>query len=1047
MEKVIFTIDIEGDESIKRSLVALQTESKKLQKELNNTAQGTEEYEKLAKKLADVQTGIKSAQKEQKAFVNSLKQQTAAAGSYEQLSAQLAESIAKFKALSKAEREGEVGEALRKSIKETNNELKKLDSELGNFQRNVGDYESAINKALGNSKIGRRISAISEQLGSFGDAFANLGIAGAVAGALIKAGQVISAFAEEYNKAAKSVQAASKTTGEALTANTENVLASAKTFEVSADKITQAAKELSKSAGIDFAQALELVNQGLINGQTDAEGYLDEIIKAPAAFSSAGDAAEGLAEKNKLIFESNKLVVRAQAEVAGAFNSLSEELQPIINLFKVLLSIVGYSLVQAFRLIIAPITATFSAIQKLGEGLVFLSNKATDFIGLTSKAEREALAQAKKNDEERLKLEENNIRRRAELRQKATQQLKKDFSDSFFENLTEAQQKAFEGIVTSTNEIALIQGKDTGEAYAQAYAEGLKALGKLGVDVQTEEQKKLEQQASEEAKRAAEKRLEERRALLEREKELERERANALLSAANDLLQAQIQNITNEFDQRRAQLRAGFEQEKQQRRGQLEETQRQEAEFLEETARLYGKNSKEFLAAKKKSDEFIVQSQKANNETILQLEAKLQNDLLKVDEDADKLKADSRAQELQDILKTSKERTAIELEEQKVRNARFIQEQKKLGTQQSDIDKFVFEQRRNELTAQLEALNEEERIIKRNGIEESDVIERQRILNRERINTELLALENEQAEKTRAVIIAARKKEEEEYKKKIEAVAGFINQGLKIFSDFANAIDEQQIAKIEKREEQQANLISNLEGQLEQATGLERRRLELQLEAEREIAIKIAEEKEKAEKDRARRAKGIAITESLINTAVAVTKALPNLVLAGIVGAFGLAQTGLIAAQKLATGGQIESTPANGGKIAARPNTRPTALGDNVMIHARVGEWVLTEEHVEKIGLANLKNAGVPMPPLQGLATGGQVARMPNTMGFVQASTISTGSTTQAGIGSAEYTEQILLATQRMINNQIAITQPVVAVNNIQEVAQRSRTITQAGVI
>jgi len=1046
MEKVIFTIDIEGDEAIKRSLVALQTEQKKLQKELSNTAQGTAEYAKLAQKLADVQTGIKSAQKEQKAFVNSLKQQTAAAGSYEQLNAQLSESIAKFKALSKAEREGETGEALRKSIKETNGELKRLDAELGNFQRNVGDYENAINRAFGNSKIGKRISAISDQLGGFGDAFASLGLAGAVAGALIKAGQVIAAFADEYNKAAKTVQAASKTTGDALAENTTNVLASSKTFEVSADKITEAAKSLSKSAGIDFAQALELVNQGLINGQTDAEGYLDEIIKGEKAFSSASDAVGDYAEKNRQAFESNKLAVRAQAELAGAFNALSEELQPLTNFLKALLGLVGFALVQAFRALLIPINFTFDAIRKLGEGIVFLKNSATDFIGLTSKAEREALAAAKQNDEARLKLEEENIRRRAELRKKATEQLKKDFSDSFFENLSEAQKKAFEGIVTSTNDIALVQGKDTGEAYAQAYAEGLKALGKLGVDVQTEEQKKIEQAASEQAKQAAQKRLEERRALLEREKELERERALALLSIANELLQAQISNITNEFDQRRAQLKAGFESEKQSRKTSLQDLQAQEAEFLAETARLFGKSSKEYQAAKKKSDDFVTQNQKAANDIILQLEIKLQNDLLKVDEDADKLKADSRAEELQQILKDAKERTAIELDEQKVRNERFIQEQKKLGTAQSDIDKFIFEQRRNELTAQLEALNEEERVIRENGIEEGENVERQRILTRERINTQLLALDNEQQQKSLDQIKAAQKKEAEEWKKKVDSIAGFINQGLKIFADFANAIDEQQIAKIEEREERQANLISNLEGQIEQATGLERRRLELQLEAEKETALKIAEEKEKAEKDRAKRAKGIAIAESLINTAVAITKALPNLLLAGIVGAFGLAQTGVIAAQKLATGGQIESTPASGGRITARPNTRPTALGDNVMIHARVGEWVLTEQQVENIGLANLRNAGVPMPNLQGLATGGRVVNFPNTAGFVQA-TSGGGFGGSAGSNMGDYTEQILIATQRMINNQISITQPVVAVQNIQDVAQRNRVINNAGVI
>ncbi len=86
--------------------------------------------------------------KQTKETNNLVKAQLAAEGSNDQLKAQLSVLTAQYNALSKAERETSVvGKAYADQINVITEELKGTEGEIGNFRRNVGDYEGAIKRA------------------------------------------------------------------------------------------------------------------------------------------------------------------------------------------------------------------------------------------------------------------------------------------------------------------------------------------------------------------------------------------------------------------------------------------------------------------------------------------------------------------------------------------------------------------------------------------------------------------------------------------------------------------------------------------------------------------------------------------------------------------------------------------------------------------------------------------------------------------------------------------------------------------------------------
>ena len=86
--------------------------------------------------------------KQTKETNNLVKAQLAAEGSNDQLKAQLSILTAQYNALSKAERETSVvGKAYADQINVITEELKGTEGAIGNFRRNVGDYEGAIKRA------------------------------------------------------------------------------------------------------------------------------------------------------------------------------------------------------------------------------------------------------------------------------------------------------------------------------------------------------------------------------------------------------------------------------------------------------------------------------------------------------------------------------------------------------------------------------------------------------------------------------------------------------------------------------------------------------------------------------------------------------------------------------------------------------------------------------------------------------------------------------------------------------------------------------------
>lgn len=129
--KKVIDVSVDGAQ---KSLRSLRQEVSALRDNLLNLEQGTEEYNKTAEQIADIQEEINTVMKAGK------KETDAAEGSYNHLVNTMGELKKQWRATAdEAERD-----AIGKQILEINNQLKDLDASTGNYQRNVGDYKNAI---------------------------------------------------------------------------------------------------------------------------------------------------------------------------------------------------------------------------------------------------------------------------------------------------------------------------------------------------------------------------------------------------------------------------------------------------------------------------------------------------------------------------------------------------------------------------------------------------------------------------------------------------------------------------------------------------------------------------------------------------------------------------------------------------------------------------------------------------------------------------------------------------------------------------------------
>lgn len=150
VEKIL-DIKVNYNEAIKAiaeyqtKIDAARNAEKQLKKQLSEGKISRQQYnEAMASTKAVIADYNDSIRIINKTVQNQLKQEKEQEGSLRSLRAQLSNLTAEYDALSEAERKGDRGEELKKSINEVTNALKEGEEETQRYYRNVGNYENSL---------------------------------------------------------------------------------------------------------------------------------------------------------------------------------------------------------------------------------------------------------------------------------------------------------------------------------------------------------------------------------------------------------------------------------------------------------------------------------------------------------------------------------------------------------------------------------------------------------------------------------------------------------------------------------------------------------------------------------------------------------------------------------------------------------------------------------------------------------------------------------------------------------------------------------------
>ena len=150
--KKVITIEVNGDQTVK----SLKQEINDLRDALLNTQEGSEEYKKTLDQLIEDQKKLTSVMNAGK------KEIEAAEGSYNALRNEMTALKKVWREVTDEASRNEIGTR----ILEINDQLKGMDASIGDFQRNVGNYEGALTDATKN--IMQNLGNISPELGKLG---------------------------------------------------------------------------------------------------------------------------------------------------------------------------------------------------------------------------------------------------------------------------------------------------------------------------------------------------------------------------------------------------------------------------------------------------------------------------------------------------------------------------------------------------------------------------------------------------------------------------------------------------------------------------------------------------------------------------------------------------------------------------------------------------------------------------------------------------------------------------------------------------------------
>lgn len=261
--------------------------------ELINIANSLKEAKKLGQtdvyaNLKQQQAGLRGEARElNKELTNQNKIFQAArfpSDSVEGLRVKLSDLKIEYFRLSKAVREGDVGLQLKRQINQVTSEVSKAEQGIGVFTRNVGNYKGAILDAIGGT-------------GQFGSALQGL-IAGGAAGAIGVAFNVgtevvtqtvqnVQELIVTFRELERGVSQFTGASGRQLRDFSTDIKAIGDTFEVDYNDVLLSANSLSKQLGIDFGEALQLIQEGFLRGANANGEFLDSVREYPAFFKEA----------------------------------------------------------------------------------------------------------------------------------------------------------------------------------------------------------------------------------------------------------------------------------------------------------------------------------------------------------------------------------------------------------------------------------------------------------------------------------------------------------------------------------------------------------------------------------------------------------------------------------------------------------------------------------------------------------------------------------------------------------------------------------------
>jgi hypothetical protein len=267
LDKLIFEVDIQTSGS-KRAISALED----VEKAYENAEKGSMEYEQA---LKDLQTAQIKTGKSSKVLARDIDKLETKQQNLIDVQNRLIKS---------GKTSGEAFKNNAKKLKIAQHDLERLRGESGKAQLSFGKMSKSTDGAsasmAGLKKAGGGAIAVIVAIGT----------------ALLKAYEYISPIEQRFGKLSKTIQRFSGETGKALDDSTAKIASLGATFELTDEEIIQSAQSLQKnSESVEtFAEALELIEKGLLAGANSNDDFLDSLKEYPSKLKDAGIEGENL---------------------------------------------------------------------------------------------------------------------------------------------------------------------------------------------------------------------------------------------------------------------------------------------------------------------------------------------------------------------------------------------------------------------------------------------------------------------------------------------------------------------------------------------------------------------------------------------------------------------------------------------------------------------------------------------------------------------------------------------------------------------------------